>query len=100
MSSAFHSGGPPPKRRSPRPSSLPRGLGLSTFHKCAGATPSEGVAVLGQRIRRVAVPADLPVPELFVVRERDGPHPLRTLVGVALRHEEPYGSPMFDRERL
>src|SRR5712691_4121365 len=62
--------------------------------------PSEGVAVLGQRIRGVAVPADLPVPELFLVRERDGAHPLRTLVGVALRHEEPNGSPVFDRERL
>src|SRR5712691_1189589 len=62
--------------------------------------PSEGVAVLGQRIRGVAVPADLPVPELFLVRERDGAHPLRTLVGVSLRHEEPDGSPVFDRERL
>src|SRR5438445_776221 len=52
-------------------------------------SPSEGVAVLGQRIRGVAVPADLPVPELFLVRERDGAHPLCTLVGVALRPEEP-----------
>src|SRR2546422_6526344 len=63
-------------------------------------SPSEGVAVLGQRIRGVAVPADLPVSELFLVRERDGAHPLRTLVRIALRHEEPYGAPVFDRERL
>src|SRR3989442_6582279 len=63
-------------------------------------SPSEGIAVLGQRIRGVAVPADLPVPELFLVCERDGAHPLRTLVGVALRHEEPNWPPVFDRERL
>src|SRR5436309_5332115 len=63
-------------------------------------SPSEGVAVLGQRIRGVAVPADFPVPELFLVRERDGAHPLCTLVGVALRHEEPDRTPVFDRKRL
>src|SRR3989454_4468726 len=62
-----------------------------------GESPSEGVAVLGHRIRGVAVPADLPVPELFLVRERDGAHPLCTLVRVALRHEEAHGSPVFDR---
>src|SRR2546425_161803 len=63
-------------------------------------SPSERVAVLGQRIRGVAVPADFPVPELFLVRERDGAHPLCTLVGVALRHEEPDRTPVFDRKRL
>src|SRR2546427_12246233 len=63
-------------------------------------SPSEGVAVLGQRIRGVAVPADLPVSELFLVRERDGAHPLRTLVRIALRHEEPHRSAVFDRERF
>src|SRR3989454_11343138 len=100
MSSAARSGGPPPKRPLPRPSSLPRRLGLSTFHKCKRSEQSEGVAVLRQRIRGVAVPTDLPVPELFLVRERNGAHPLRALVRIALRHEEPYGSPVFDRERL
>src|SRR6266705_318565 len=67
---------------------------------CARTRPSEGVTVLGHRIRGVAVPADLPVPELFLVRERDGAHPLCTLVRVALRHEEAHGSPVFDRQRL
>src|SRR5438445_1566914 len=67
---------------------------------CGSESPSEGVPVLGQRIRRVAVPADLPVSEFFLVRERDGPHPLRALVCVAFRHEEPDGSSVFDRERL
>src|SRR5256885_4100585 len=63
-------------------------------------SPSESVAVLGQRIRGVAVPADFPVPEVFLVRERDGAHPLCTLVGVALRHQDPDRSPVFDRKRL
>src|SRR2546426_2820132 len=99
MSSAARSGGPPPKRPSPRPSSLPRGLGLSTFHKCGRPkAQSEGVAVLGQRIRGVAVPADLPVPELFFVRERDGAHPLRALVRVSLRHEESHRPAVLDRQ--
>src|SRR2546422_2065496 len=74
---------------------------LMYFPQMKGSeSPSEGIAVLGQRIRGVAVTADLPVPELFLVCERDGAHPLRTLVGVALRHEEPNGPPVFDRERL
>src|SRR5213594_3623108 len=71
---------------------------LSTNARCE--SPSERVAVLGQRIRGVAVPADFPVPELFLVREGDGAHPLCALVRIALRHEEPDGSPVFDRERL
>src|SRR2546426_5024945 len=100
MSSAARSGGPPPKRPLPRPSSLPRRLGLSTFHKCKRSEQSEGVAVLRQRIRGVAVPTDLPVPELFLVRERDGAHPLRALVRIALRDEEPHRSAVFDRERF
>src|SRR6058998_1992917 len=69
-------------------------------HMRMSKRPSEGVAVLGQRICGVAIPADLPVPELFLVREGDGAHPLCALVRVALRHEEPDGSPVFDRERL
>src|SRR3989449_11512114 len=101
MSSAARSGGPPPKRPSPRPSSLPRRLGLSTFHKCERpSSASEGVPVLGQRIRGVTVSADLPISELFLVRERDRAHPLRALVGVALRHEEPNRPSVFDWERL
>src|SRR5437667_6533649 len=69
-------------------------------HKQRTRGASERVAVLGQRIRRVTVPADLPIPELFFVRERHRSHPLRALVRVALRHEEPHGSPVFDRERF
>src|SRR2546422_3985396 len=67
-------------------------------HMRMSKSPSEGVAVLGQRICGVAIPADLPVPELFLVREGDGAHPLRALVRIALRHEEAYGSAVFDRE--
>src|SRR5206468_12608678 len=69
-------------------------------HMRMSKSPSEGVAVLGQRICGVAVPADLPVPELFLVRDADGAHPLRALVRVALRHDEPDGSPVFDRRPL
>src|SRR2546426_4138857 len=62
--------------------------------------PSEGVAVFRQRIRRVAVPSDFPVSELFFVGEGDRTNPLRALVCVALRDEEPHRSAGFDWKRF
>src|SRR5881409_2579175 len=61
-------------------------------------TASEGVAVFRQRIRGVAVPSDFPVSELFFIGEGDRTNPLRALVRIALRHEEPHRSAVFDRE--
>src|SRR3989475_1768515 len=61
-------------------------------------TASEGVPVFRQRIRGVAIPSDFPVSELFFVGEGDRTNPLRALVCVALRDEEPHRSAMFDRE--
>src|SRR5439155_26767893 len=52
---------------------------------------SEGVAVLGQWVRRIAVPADLPISQLFFVGERDGSEPLLALVRVVLCQEGSLG---------
>src|SRR2546430_5320368 len=63
-------------------------------------TASEGVAVFRQRIRGVAVPSDFPVSELFFVGEGDRTNPLRALVCVALRDEDPHRSAVFDWKRF
>src|SRR5438093_7635483 len=59
---------------------------------------SKGVTVLGPGVRGVAVPADFPVSGLILRHERDLAKPLRALPSVPLRHTQPHGPPVLERQ--
>src|SRR2546425_12160337 len=65
-----------------------------------GASASKRISIFGQRIRRVAIAADLPVAEFLFLCEGHRADPLRALVRVSFRDEEANGASMFQRQRL